>query len=285
MMQPRIRLAILFAAAVLFALAGAPIGRAQPLWPPATDGAAAAPAWRYGGRFAASTDAATAAPRAEMLALDTFSGAPRLSVTGGLPRTAMGDPFDAVDPGMPLEITRVELYLASTAAQSYANGLCARVQFWNDHDIEASPVFTNPAGRVQKLLVGGPVSLAPNVYYVIAGAMTPPVPLAELAGNGVVVSFQGDDGAGCIPNDNLTSLVRFIEEPDQAPVAVGAIPLDAPRLGFFRNASQRPDFNFEPGDLRYLQGTNSNAIAIRLYAAAPEPPRTVYLPLLLVQPQ
>lgn len=282
MLQLRKRLAMLVAGAVLL-LAVAPGSRAQPLWPPAADGSPAAPAWRYGGRFAASTDAAPAAPRAEMLVLDTFSGAPGLSVTGGLPRTNMGDPFDAADPGMPLEITRVELYLASTANQSYANGLCARVQFWNDYDVAASPVFTSPAGRVQKLQVDGPVALVPNVYYVIAGNMTPPVPLAELAGNGVVVSFQGDDGSGCIANDNLTSLIRFIDEPDQAPVAVGAIPLQPPRLGFFRNASQRPDFNFDPGDLRYLQGSNSNAIAIRLYAAAPEPTHSVYLPLVLRQ--
>jgi hypothetical protein len=59
--------------------------------------------------------------------------------------------------------------------------------------------------------------------------------------------------------------------------------LPPPRLGFFRNASQRPDFNFDPGDLRYLQGSNSNAIAIRLYAAAPEPTHSVYLPLVLRQ--
>ncbi len=270
---------VLVALAIL--LAAAPASARQPASAPGPDGSAGPTVLRYGGSFTATSDAGRRSPEDEVLVLDTFSGAPRLSVTGGVPRTVMGDPFDAADPGAPLKITRVELYLASTADQSYSNGLCARIQFWNEFDAAASPVFSGATGRVYELRVDGPVTLTPNVYVMISGALVPGAPLADLTNNGVVVNFQGDNGSGCADADSLTALLRYVDEPAQAPVAVGAIPLTPPHLGYYRNAAGRADLNFEPTDLRWVTGTNSNAIAMRLYAATPASGRSFYLPLIL----
>jgi hypothetical protein len=270
---------LLIALAVV--LATAPAGAAHPASTSGPDNSAGRPVLRYGGSFTATAHAGRPAAQDEVLVLDTYSGAPRLSVTGGLPRSVMGDPFDAADPGSPLKITRVELYLASTAHQTYSNGLCARIQFWNDFNIAASPVFSEPAGRVYELRVDGPVSLTPNVYMVISGALVPGAPLADLMGNVVVVNFQGDNGSGCADSDTLTALLRYVEEPAEAPIAVGAVPLAPPHLGYYRNASGRADLNFEPADLRWVAGTNSNAVAMRLYASAPSLMRSLYLPLIV----
>lgn len=272
-------LGLLTALAIL--LATAPASATQPAATPDPGNSARQPALRYGGSFAATSDGGRLAPEDEVLVLDTFSGAPLLSVTGGLPRTVMGDPFDAADPGVPLKITRVELYLASTAEQTYSNGLCARVQFWNEFNAAASPVFGGPAGRVYELRVDGPVALLPNVYVVVSGALVPGAPLSDLTGNGVGVNFQGDNGSGCEDSDTLTALLRYAEEPAEAPIAVGAVPLAPPHLGYYRNAAGRTDLNFEPTDLRWVTGTNSNAVAMRLYASAPVHTRSFYLPLIV----
>lgn len=275
------RIALPIVCGLLMALAAAPAGTAQPAATPSPDASAQPAALRYGGSYTARRPAGGLPSDDEVLVLDTFSGAPRLSVTGGMPRTVMGDPFDAADPGAPLEITRVELYLASTANQSYSNGLCARVQFWNDFDAAASPVFSGPAGGVYELRVDGPITLAPNVYVIVAGALAPGAPLSDLTGNGVVVNFQGDNGSGCADSATLTALLRYVDEPAEAPIAVGDIPLAPPHLGYYRNAAGRTDLNFEPADLRWVTGTNSNAVAMRLYASAPQTRRSVYLPLIV----
>jgi hypothetical protein len=267
---------------ILFALlattASSAAGHAHPAWP---DGVASPGTLRYGGVLPAGDATDTRAAGPEVLVLDTASGSPSFSITGGLPRTVMGEPFDAADPGFPLRITRVELFLVSTATQTYENGLCIRLRFWEDHDLTSSPVFSTPVGLLYHLRVPGPVALDPNVFYIYSRELRPPADFANLTGNGFVVNFQGDNGSGCQDSNDLTALIRFVDEPDQAPIAVGSIPLQAPRLGFYRNSTTRTDFNFEPADLRYIQGTNSNAVAIRLYAADPGTPSGLYLPLLL----
>ncbi len=245
------------------------------------DGAAPAGALRYGGALPADDAADTGAASSEVLVLDTASGSPSFSVTGGLPRTVMGDPFDAADPGFPLRITGVELFLVSTAAQTYEDGLCIRLRFWENHDSASSPVFSTPVSLLYHMKAPGPLTLDPATFYTYSRELRPPADFANPTGNGFVVNFQGDSGSGCQDSNDLTALIRFVDEPTQAPLAVGNIPLQAPRLGFYRNTTGRTDFNFEPVDLRYIQGTNSNAVAIRLYAAGSGAPRSVYLPLLL----
>lgn len=281
MMMGRRRIAwgLLLALFMLLATAGSQA--AGPAHPAEPDSASAAGALRYGGALQARDAASTRATGSEVLVLDTASGSPGFAVTGGLPRAVMGDPFDAADPGFPLRVTRVELFLVSTAVQTFEDGLCMRLRFWEEHDVDASPVFSTPVGPLYYMKVPGPVTLDANTFYIYARELQPPAVFADLAGHGFVVNFQGDNGSGCQDSNDLTALVRVVDEPNQAPIAVGSIPLQAPRLGYYRNATGRTDFNFEPADLRYIQGTNSNAVAIRLYAAGSGAPPGIFLPLLL----
>ncbi len=237
---------------------------------------------RYSGSFVATSadGSAPAAPQANILVLDTVTSAPSLTTSGSTPRSYMGDPFNAANPGGALEITQVVFYMASTANQTYSNGLCLRIRFWDSYNSAASPVFSNAVGTVRTLTVPGPVSLAANGYYVITGTFSTPLTFADLANNGFVLNYQGDDGSGCADMDTLTSIIRYVDEPDEAPIAVGGIPLSPPDLGYYRNASGRTDFNFDATDLRTLSATNSNAIAIKLYARAPRQ-SLVYLPMVV----
>src|SRR5512139_3026301 len=58
---------------------------------------------RYGGSFTATSggDAVPAAPQANILVLDTVTNAPGLTTSGSTPRSYMGDPFNAANPGGP----------------------------------------------------------------------------------------------------------------------------------------------------------------------------------------
>lgn len=225
----------------------------------------------YGGSFRANArDAPAPAWRlAEVLVLDTVTNAPGLT-TGSSPRSYMGDPFNAADPGGPMQISTIEFYMVSTVAQTFSNGLCLRIQFWENFDGAVNPVFSTAVSGVRVFTVPGPISLNANAYYIITGTPSTPLTFANLANNGFAINYQGNSGSGCTDTNNLTSLIRCVEEPGEAPIAVGSIPLAAPTLGYYRNASGLTSFNFNSSDLYAVSGTNSNAVAIRLYATLPD---------------
>lgn len=251
---------------------------------PASPDAGAGDGLHCGGSFRANAqDAPAPASRlAEVLVLDTVTNAPVLACTGSSPRSYMGDPFDAANPGGPMQISTIEFYMVSTDAQTFSDGLCLRIQFWENFDGASNPVFSTPVGGVRVLTVPGPISLNANAYYIITGTLSTPLTFANLTNNGFAINYQGNNGSGCADTNDLTSAIRYVEEPSEVPIAVGSIPLTAPELGYYRNASGLTNFNFNSSDLRSVSGTNSNAVAIKLYATLPYSPSTEcfsYLPL------
>ena len=79
---------------------------------------------------------------------DSFTGAATLTTTTGSPRTYIGDSLTvAPGTGTAVQIDEATVFLASTAAQTYSNGLVIRMQFWDDFDgSSASAIFANAAG-------------------------------------------------------------------------------------------------------------------------------------------
>jgi hypothetical protein len=223
---------------------------------------------RCGGNFIAlpAGNPAPASPQANTLVLDTFTNAPGLAVSGVNPRSYMGDPFNAADPGGPLEITQIVFYMSSSIDRTFSDGLCLRIQFWDNYNGTSDPVFSNAAGGVNLFTIPGPASLSANAFYAITATLSTPLSFVDLINNGFVVNYQGDNGTGCADTDTLTSLIRYVDKPDEAPLPVGSIPLPPPDWGYYRNASGLTNFNLNSTDLRGISGTNSNAIAIKLYA-------------------
>lgn len=86
-------------------------------------------------------------PKGEVLVLDTVSNAPSFSYTSSTPRTYMGDPFNAANPGGSLQISTIEAYMVSTEAQTFSNGLCLRIQFYENFNNANDPTGLSCAGQ------------------------------------------------------------------------------------------------------------------------------------------
>ena len=198
----------------------------------------------------------------ETLVFDSFTGATTYTVTGGSPRTFMGMPFNlggAV--GNDPAITRITFYLAyaGTTAQTYQS-LRVHAQLWDGWSDMADPVFSVPMSPTfYDIDVPGPISLVPNSFLPIDVTFPIAVRLSGLLSHGIAVNYLGDTGSGLASSDNLTSLLRY----GAVPVAVGANGLAA-AYGY-RDASNRSDFNFAPGDARSF-GEANEAIALQMFA-------------------
>jgi len=219
----------------------------------------------------------TGGSKAELLKVfDGISGGPTFVVTGGLPRTFIGEPLNLGGVAGPsVYITGLDVILASQTPQFY-NQVVLRVQLWNDVNTNSSPVFSNPASAVQTFDIG-----AQNLFnnlYPFSFTFSTPILLSSTTNVGITLNWQGDTGSGLTSTDNLTSALRF-----NAPFAVGSPALSPPNYGYYRNASGGTDFNFLPSDMRTIGGPNS-AIALVLYTdtdlpIVPEPSAVVLMVL------
>lgn len=233
---------------------------------------AAMPSFVEGPRLSAINSAGVAGSnnvQGGVLIFDSFTGAVTLTTTTGSPRTFMGDSF-TVPSGMgtTVQVDEATLFLASTAAQSYSNGLVIRVQFWDDYDgSSASAIFSNAIGGVQTFTVPGPVNLAANTFSQIDVTFAPPIILNGLT-NGIDINYQGDNGAGPTSIDTLTSLIRAQPEPGSGVLAVGTFATSgtfaSPNWGFYRNAGNQTNFNHPNTDLRTFAGQDDILLALQL---------------------
>jgi hypothetical protein len=226
---------------------------------------------RFGGYLTATNENNRALNLAasEVLVFDT-ANAPNYWYSDQTPRTYMGEPFNADDPGLPLQITGVDFFMRSVSTQTFSGGICISIQFWEDFDASINPVFSNPAGDVQRFTIQGPFPSEANKYYIIPVVFTTPITFSNLTNNGFSINYQGDNGSGCTDTNDLTSLIGYTDPPFISYIRVGSIPLSTPQLGFYQNASGRTDFNFSPSELRVFSGKNYNAIAIKIYARGPD---------------
>jgi hypothetical protein len=199
--------------------------------------------------------------------LDSFTGAPTLTTTSGSPRTFMSSAFSFSTPGPEVDITEMTVFIASTAVQTYSNGLQIQVQFWDSYDsANATAIFSNPAGSVQTFTVPGPVSLAANATTQVNLTLASPIRLSSLTNKGISFNYQGDNGAGFASVDSLTTLIAAEGEPGTHPaLAVGtnAVPF-APDAGFYRNVANQTNFNHPNTDRRTFAGLDNIRLAVQL---------------------
>lgn len=203
---------------------------------------------------------------------DSFTGAATLTTTTGSPRTYMGFPFTvASGSGTDVRIDEATVFLASTATQSFSNGLVIRLQFWNDFDAaNATAIFATASGGVQTFTVPGPVNLTANTFTQINLTFVPAITLTDLT-SGFDINFQGDNGGGPASSDTLTSLLRAQPEPGTGLLSVGAFAVSGayatPDFGFYRNAGNQTNFNHPSSDRRTFTGLDDVGIAIQLRGA------------------
>jgi hypothetical protein len=203
---------------------------------------------------------------------DSFSGTPNFTTTGGSPRTFMGDSFTvAPGTGTDVRIDEATVYLASTATQSFSNGLTIRLQFYDDFDgANASAIFSNPVGGVQTFTVPGPVNLTLNTFTPIAVVFPAPLVFSGLT-IGLDINYQGDNGAGPASSDTITSLIRTVNEPGPGTLPVGSFTASgtfaAPDWGFYRNVANQTNFNHPNGDRRTFAGVDDILLVLELRGA------------------
>ncbi len=205
----------------------------------------------------------------DVLVFDSFTGADSYTTTTGSPRTFMGYAFNAADPGVPLQITKLTVYIAytGTTATTY-NSLRVNFQLWNDFASASSPVFSNGvSGGPFFADLAGPITLNPNTYSPVDITLGSPVPMTDLVNNGYAVNIQGDTGSGLASNDFLTSLLRY----GANPIAVGSSPIPGTSYGY-RNASGLTNFNFNSSDLRGFASVSNQATVFKLYASGSSGP-------------
>lgn len=200
---------------------------------------------------------------------DSFTGAATLTTTGGSPRTFIGSIL-TVDPGTGPDVSVEEatLFLASTATQSFSNGLVIRLQFWDDVDgSSASAIFATPAGGVQTFTVPGPVNLTLNTFVQINVTFTTPITLTGQT-IGLDVNYQGDNGGGPVSSDTLTNLLRAQAEPGPGTLAVGSFTTSGtftgPDWGFYRNVANQTNFNHPNSDRRTFTGLDDILMVVQL---------------------
>jgi hypothetical protein len=164
-----------------------------------------------------------------------------------------------------VKITGLTLYMVSTTTQAYTD-VVARIQFWNNYNQAATPVFTNPAGPLITADLG-PLNLTANSFTAIPVTLATPVILPGGPGTqwGFAQNFQGNTGAGLADTTNLTSLITAHSN---GQYSTGQITTGTgPQFGYYRNVSGRVDFNFDSTDMRSL-GLNAQGIGIVIFGTA-----------------
>ncbi|HWU53679.1 MAG TPA: hypothetical protein VN153_12795 [Tahibacter sp.] len=169
-----------------------------------------------------------------------------LTITSSTPRTYIGGVANIAGAGPQVDVSSVDVSLASAAAVSYTN-IRARIQFWDAYAAAGTPVFSNAAGAVIEADLG-PQTLAANNVYTITLNLPTPLRLNSLNAKGFAVNFQGDTGAGLVDDTNLTTALTYGSAQPVGTSAAGN------GNGFYRNASGRTDFNFLSTDARTFTG-------------------------------
>jgi len=207
---------------------------------------------------------AASSASAAFLGYDGITGA-ALGFTGSTPRTYMGQGFEVADPGTAPQITSMRVVLVTAAAVNYAN-TAIRVQFWDNYNSGASPVFSNAIGGPQ-VFTTGPLSNTGATAYTFTLNFASPIPLTGLTGHGVTVNWQSDaQGLGTFVDD--TNLTTGLRTTGSANIPVG-VNLN-PGSGYYRNASGQTDFNFQSSDSRSLSGVTNGGLLFDL-TLVPEP--------------
>ncbi|OJY97078.1 MAG: hypothetical protein BGP25_12305 [Lysobacterales bacterium 63-13] len=194
---------------------------------------------------------------------DSFTTAAGLTTTTGTPRTVMGGVVTTSGAGPEVDITAIDVYAASTATASYTN-VRVNIQLWDIYTAAGVPVFSSPAGALITADLG-PVQFTANTFSPVSLTLPVPVRLNSLANKGIAVSYQVDTGSGLAVTDAMTSLITY-----DGAVSVGTYVLNGGN-GFFRNASNRPDYNFLSSDLRTFTGITDAAFGVILYGDATVP--------------
>ncbi|WP_257387341.1 hypothetical protein [Tahibacter caeni] len=210
----------------------------------------------YGGRIVVG------APRGVDPVVYDATGA-SLTITTGTPRTYIGGVANIAGAGPQVDITSLDLSLASAAAVTYTN-IRARVQFWDVYTAAGTPVFSSPAGTPIEIDLG-PQTLTANNVYTVTVNLAAPLRLNSLTGKGFGVNFQGDTGAGLVDDTNLTTALTY-----GSAQPVGTSGVNAGN-GFYRNASGRTDFNFASTDLRTFTGITDTRTMLVLRGNASVP--------------
>lgn len=193
---------------------------------------------------------------------DSFTGG-NTFILGNEPRSFMASPFTVAGSGGAVTIEEATVYLASPEAQSYSNGLLIRIQFWENYRGESQPVFSNAVGALQTFTVPGPISIGALMVLPVNVTFATPVTLVGTANNGFAINWQGDNGAGPVSLERLTSLVRR-----GAALSVGTFTDDPPNFvtpeyGFYRNVSGQTNFNHAPTDLTRFVGFSNVMLAVQ----------------------
>ena len=165
-----------------------------------------------------------------------------------------------------IRITALTLYMVSATTQAYTD-VVARIQFWNNHNQAATPVFTNASGPLITVDLG-PLNLTANTFTAIPVTLATPLILPGGPGTewGFCQNYQGNTGAGLADTTNLTSLITAHSN---GQYSTGRITTGVtPAFGYFRNASGRVDFNFDAADARTLAGLNAQGIGIVIFGTA-----------------
>jgi hypothetical protein len=175
------------------------------------------------------------------------------TVSTSQPNSYIGGAANFSGPGPQVDITGVDVFMASIAATSYTN-IRIRVQFWDIYTAAGSPVYSNAAGTVIEADTG-PITTAASTVNTLTVTLPAPLRLNSLTAKGFAVNFQGDTGSGLADTSNLVTAIAVNGAPTVGTSAVGS------GNGFYRNASARTDFNFVPTDLRSFAAPTTNARA------------------------
>ncbi len=225
----------------------------------------------------AQTYPAANAPAGSGVAFDTMTNEP----TVGAPTATnsfMGQAFNAFDGSggsLPFRITSFDAPVVnSTGATLNLTGLQLRVQFYGTFSSGTQTnVFSNPIGGPitfgTTVSAAQPFAFATGTYTTFTGfGITGGLPVGSYTNLGMVLNWQGNTGAGFQTIDNLTTAIRGGATSN--PFAVGSVPgVAGPTFGYYRNSTGRTDFNFANTDSRQIG--NNSALALRIYAAVPEP--------------
>lgn len=175
------------------------------------------------------------------------------TVSTSQPNSYIGGAANFAGPGPQVDITSIDVFMASVAATSYTN-IRLRVQFWDTYAAGATPVYSNAAGVVIEADTG-PVNTAASTVSTLTINLPAPLRLNSLTAKGFAVNFQGDTGSGLADTSNLVTAIAVNGAPTVGTSAVGS------GNGFYRNASARTDFNFLTTDLRTFAAPTTNARA------------------------
>ncbi|HET7844677.1 MAG TPA: hypothetical protein VFL14_11040 [Xanthomonadales bacterium] len=210
-----------------------------------------------------SINSTTGTPPPGIIVFNSALPAETFTSTGSSPRTFIGYPWNAIDPGRPLEVTGLTVFVTNNgAAPLTLTNLQGRFQLWDTWVQANNPVFATPVPPAPVTVDLGPLTFTNGTFLTVDVTFPSPVALTGLTNHGFAANWQGDTGGGLASQDALTTLLRF----GASPIAVGSSGL-ANAYGY-RNVAGQTTFNFGSGESRTFGQTNE-ATVFTVYARAP----------------